>query len=445
MVSKTAPKKRILQVRMNGLEVGKLTKSADGAMVFEYAECWSNRPISLSLPLQPKLHSGDVVFNFFDNLLPDNPAIRQHIQQRFDVNSNHPFDLLEAIGKDCIGAIQLYPEGKGMTVRTIIGKPLSDEALQERILLGRSSPLGMDQAHEEFRISLAGVQDKTALLWHDNAWQSPEGTTPTTHIIKLPLCQMGYDNITFANSIDNEWLCLKLLALYGLDVAHTERLVIGDSPVLSVERFDRKLSGDGSWIMRLPQEDMCQAQGYSSGKKYQADGGTGIVEIMALLEQSSDAERDRLNFFKANFLFWLMAAPDGHAKNFSIFIESGGTYRLTPMYDVLSFYPLLATKQLQKQKVKMAMAWEATKRNYHWHKFQLRHVFATGEQCGLSAEQVRDMVSDVLAQTDDVLMQMAHDLPDDFPREAVSDPIFDGIRACVARLQRELEQMDESD
>ena len=121
---------RKLLVRMNGLLIGHLQKSFGGGLSFQYDESWliqkGNRPISLHLPTEPSLHTGDAVYNFFDNLLPDNPVIRTHIQQRFEVNTNHPFDLLEAIGKDCIGAIQLHPEGGNFNLRQIIGKPLSD-------------------------------------------------------------------------------------------------------------------------------------------------------------------------------------------------------------------------------------------------------------------------------------------------------------------------------
>ena len=101
--------------------------------------------------------------------------------------------------------------------------------------------------------------------------------------------------------------------------------------------------------MRLPQEDFCQALGINSGLKYESDGGVGIKEIMDFLNGSYNAKIDRINFFKTNFLFWVLGAIDGHAKNFSLFIEPEGKYRLTPLYDIMSAYPLIAKKQLQKQ------------------------------------------------------------------------------------------------
>lgn len=123
---------------------------------------------------------------------------------------------------------------------------------------------------------------------------------------------------------------------------------------LVVERFDRRRAE--GWIMRLPQEDMCQALGYSPNLKYESDGGPGVVEIMRLLRQSREAKADRERFFQSLVLFWLLAAIDGHAKNFSLFIEPEGRYRLTPLYDVMSAYPLLAKRQMAPRKIKMAMA-----------------------------------------------------------------------------------------
>ena len=444
MVINKKPGDKTLVVLMNGLLVGRLRKSAEGSLSFLYDDSWlkrsGKRPISLNLPTEPALHTGDSVYNFFDNLLPDNPAIRTHIQQRFEVNSNHPFDLLEAIGKDCIGAIQLHPDTENTyNIRAIVSTPLSKTELQERVTSSRTSPLGMDKAHEEFRISLAGAQDKTGLLWHQEQWHSPEGTTPTTHIIKLPIGKIDYNNIDLSNSVDNEWLCLKILGLYGLPVAEADRLTIGNTTVLSVERFDRRLAQDKSWIMRLPQEDMCQALGFSSGKKYEADGGPGVPEIMKLLENSDNAEQDRSDFLKANLLFWLMAAPDAHAKNFSIFILPDSKFKLTPIYDVLSLYPQMDNREIAREKVKMAMSLRGSKRYYNWFgsAFTLEHVLNTAELCEFSSEKMLGIVTETLNQTELVLQQAAKLLPKGFPVD-VSTPIFDGIRLSAERLSKQL-------
>ena len=156
----------ILNVAMNGLLVGEWRKLTSGATEFQYAEKWlesvRSRPISLSLPLSHKIYRGDSVYNFFDNLLPDNEQIRSRIQQRFQTSTKSPFDLLSAIGQDCIGAIQLY-QGENRSVRQIYAEPLNDKEVENVLKNYRTFPLGMEES-EDFRISLAGAQEKTALL-----------------------------------------------------------------------------------------------------------------------------------------------------------------------------------------------------------------------------------------------------------------------------------------
>jgi serine/threonine-protein kinase HipA len=106
--------------------------------------------------------------------------------------------------------------------------------------------------------------------------------------------------------------------------------------VLIVERFDRAWMDVGPWIARLPQEDFCQALGYSPGQKHEKDGGPGMDGCLRLLDGSADAEVDRLSFQLTQLAFWLMAASDGHAKNYSLFIGPGDAYAMTPLYDVIS-------------------------------------------------------------------------------------------------------------
>jgi Uncharacterized protein related to capsule biosynthesis enzymes len=199
------------------------------------------------------------------------------------------------------------------------------------------------------------------LLWLDGQWCQPLGSTPTTHILKLPLGLVGNLNFDMRTSVENEWLCLEIMRAYGLPVALSHPLQFEDIKVLAVERFDRAWAHGESntpWIMRLPQEDMCQATGTPPGLKYESDGGPGIRAIMKLLTTSSESERDRRNFFRAQVIFWMLGATDGHAKNFSIFLQAGGAYHLTPFYDVLSAYPVMGkgANMLSPFKAKLAMA-----------------------------------------------------------------------------------------
>jgi serine/threonine-protein kinase HipA len=194
-----------------------------------------------------------------------------------------------------------------------------------------------------------------------------------------------------------------------------------------VERFDRRWSPDKSWLMRLPQEDFCQALGVSSNLKYQADGGPGIAEIMKLLMGAKNTEANREQFFRSQVLFWLLGAIDGHAKNFSIFIEAGGSYRLTPLYDVISAYPLIKNKNLSAQKVKMAMALKGTNGNHYlWSKIQPRHFLATARAINFSEVKATKILQEMLTRSATVAQEVAEKLPGGFP-EHVSTPILQGM------------------
>jgi serine/threonine-protein kinase HipA len=426
-----------LQVLMNGYSVGYLSKAPNGVMSFQYDREWlltgENRPISLSLPLTSKKYEDERVYNFFDNLLPDNNNIRSKIQSRFNVSTNQPFDLLRAIGADCVGAIQLCENQLIPNVRIITANSLAVAEIAELLTGYQNVPLGMIPAVDDFRISIAGAQEKTALLWYDQRWHRPMGATPTSHIFKLPIGVIRHSGLDLQDSCENEWLCLEIAKAFGLPTANAQIEVFEGVKVLVVERFDRRWSPDQSWLMRLPQEDCCQALGVSSNLKYQADGGPGIAEIMKLLIGSKNAEADREQFFRSQILFWLLGAIDGHAKNFSVYIEANGSYRLTPLYDVISAYPLLANKSLFGQKVKMAMALKGTSGNHYlWSKIQPRHFLATAKAVDFSEFKATQILQEMLGQAAAVARDVAEKLPGGFPVH-VSAPILDGMVQLAAK------------
>jgi serine/threonine-protein kinase HipA len=150
---------------------------------------------------------------------------------------------------------------------------------------------------------------------------------------------------------------------------------------------------------------------------------------------SATPEKDRDTFFRAQVLFWLLAAIDGHAKNFSLFIEPEGKYRLTPLYDIMSAYPLIAKKQLQKQKIKMAMALKGENNHYHWDQVQRRHFIQTAKDAHYSLEKAENILDDMLSHVDEVIKKISAQLPNAFPRE-ISQPIFDGMQFMKQRLRR---------
>jgi serine/threonine-protein kinase HipA len=436
-------KKQRLHVSMNGEHVGYWDATPNKPQEFTYAASWTAskeaRPISLSLPISaPEArYSGPVVERFFENLLPDSRAIRLRIRQHVGAASEGAFDLLAKIGRDCAGALQITTEAPAVkATRQINATPITDKAIEELLvktagatILGRP-----EEEDEDFRISLAGAQEKTALLRLENRWMRPHGATPSTHILKLPIGQLP-QGIDLGTSVENEWLCAEIVKAYGFATANCEMAVFGRQKALIVERFDRRLSRNKKWIMRLPQEDLAQATGTDREHKYQADGGPGIEQIMGILLGAAEPERDRLDFFRSQIAFWMLCAIDGHAKNFSIFLEAGGQYRLTPRYDVLSAFPVLGKKpgQLAHQKIKMAMAVQSdARRHYRWSEICRRHFEGTAKRCGIGA-QVDALFEDLIARTPTVIATVGAGLPKGFP-SSVSEPIFKGLETSAGVL-----------
>lgn len=429
------PRTRIpLTIYINAEKVGSLFFSTTGQMQLTYDASWlqseNGRPLSLSLPLSHHPLSGKTVESYFDNLLPDNDAIRRRIQTRFRAASDRCFDLLWHIGRDCVGAVQLLPETEAPPrIVGVTATPLEDGEVAEILRNYHAVPLGM-QLNTDFRISIAGAQEKTALLWHDYRWCRPTGITPTTHILKLPIGQTP--RINLADSVENEWLCHRILQEYGVPVANAEIRSFEEIKVLVVERFDRRRSADGSWIIRLPQEDMCQALGVPSVFKYEEDGGPGIRKIMDLLLGSETATADRRLFMKAQVLFWLLGAIDGHAKNFSIYLLPQGGYRMTPLYDVMSAWPFVARKELHSKEMKMAMSVDGKNKHYYRHEILRRHWSSMALTARFPEEELHTVFMELLDTVEEVLARVASTLPAGFPA-SVAEPIFEGMRRSRLR------------
>ena len=424
-----------LHVGMNGHVIGKLRREASGTLSFQYGRDWLDStnatPISLSIPLSSNAYSGPVVANYFDNLLPDNDELRRRMQAALTAESTQPFDLLARAGADCVGALQLFPSAEMPDVHRVEGVPLTNEEIATMLRDYRERPLGMAPDEDDFRISIAGAQEKTAFLWYRDQWHRPNGATPTTHIFKLPIGDTG--RIDLRDSVENEWLCTRIAAEFGLPVAESEIRHFGEAKTLVVERFDRRWSRDGTWLIRLPQEDLCQALGVPPGLKYESDGGPGLRGILDVLLQSLEPETDRQTFFRAAFVYFLLAAIDGHGKNFSISLYPHGRLRLAPLYDIMSAYPLTATRQLEIQKIKLAMAVQGKNRHYRWRDVRRDHWISTARASRFSEAEAEEVIAECVAAVDGVVERVSNQLPPEFPT-SVSDPILEGMSAAAKRM-----------
>jgi serine/threonine-protein kinase HipA len=392
-----------LQVVLNGERVGILARDAQVGMEFTYDPEWlgsaESIPVSQSLPLRETPYRGAPVEAYFDNLLPDNEDIRRRIAERMATEGRGTMDLLAAIGRDCIGALQFIPEGERAGKHgPVQGEPLSERDIANILRNLKSAPLGLDR-ETEFRISIAGAQEKTALLWWDDRWHRPKGMTPTTHILKPAMGKLP-NGIDMSTSVANEWLCLKLAEYFGLPVAQAEIKEFDGIACLAVERFDREWSADKKRLNRIPQEDLCQALGVPWSRKYQSDGGPGIVSVMDFLNASDRREQDRERFIRAQLVFFLLAAIDGHAKNFSITLLPTG-FRLTPVYDVMTVLPALATRQIESKQAKLAMS-VGDGKHYRIGEIYRRHWEQTAKKAGFSQNALKILIDDLIARVEKI-------------------------------------------
>lgn len=420
-----------LDVLINGRQVGSLEKAASGAISFRYSEewlAWEHRfAVSLSLPLTPAAYRGAPVIAVFDNLLPDRDAVRRRVAERMGAQGTDFYSLLEAIGRDCVGAMQFLPEGADQAqTANIESEPVSDTEVEGLLADLARAPLGVDR-EQEFRISVAGAQEKTALLRIDGKWHRPAGVTPTTHILKPQLGQIPSADgmIDMSNSVDNEHYCMTLMKAFGLSVAATEIATVGQRRVLVVERFDRHWR-NAKQILRLPQEDCCQALGYPPTHKYQSEGGPNMKDIFGLLRGADDPQADAAAFFKSQILFWLIGATDGHAKNFSIFLKPGGRYSLTPFYDVLSAQPAVDSDQIAQNRFPLAMS-AGTNRHYRLNEVTGRHFVQSGKSAGLGTGLMRAAINELMDRARDAPTVAREAMPVDF-----AEPVHESIAAALA-------------
>lgn len=407
-----------LNVYLNGRLVGRLQRAASGAIDFQYEPAWlgwkNAIPVSLSLPLREDRFIGDPVFAVFDNLLPDNDGIRARLAEKAGAEGDDAYSLLAAVGRDCVGALQFLPDGEEQGIAgAVSGRKVSDEEIGKIIANLARNPLGISD-DEEFRISIAGAQEKTALLFWKKRWHVPHGTTATTHILKPQLGKLP-NGIDMSQSVENEHLCLRIVDALGIPTAASEIVDFDDRRVLVVERFDRLWTRDKR-LLRVPQEDMCQALSVPPSRKYEADGGPGIIRIAELLKGSDTPEQDRLMFLKAQVVFWLLAAIDGHAKNFSIRLAPGGRFQLSPLYDVMSAQPALDANQIRHNKTKLAMA-VGDNRHYVVKQIAPRQFAQTGTLCGLPSKEVIGMLQELVDTGAAAIDDAVGDLPEDFPAD----------------------------
>lgn len=320
-----------LVVYYRDLVVGHLEFDKDERLSFQYDKSWltykDRFPLSITLVLDDKVYGHIETKSFFENLLPEG-EIKDLLEAHGKSSIRSEFGFLQEFGGDCAGAFKILPEKFKVSKTTKPKKELKLDVLY-KYLEEKKSLTDVILNKEGGKFSLAGAQDKFAVIFEKNKIYLPLDGSPTTHIIKP---HVRYFNSTHDTPY-NEYLCMKLASAIGLNVPAVD-IIEGKYPLFIVERFDRIQTKTG--ISRIHQQDFCQAQGITSLKKYEADGGPTFADNYKLVKTNSAAPIPDLN----QLLKWLIynlviGNNDSHSKNLA-FLQTEEGIRLSPFYDLLS-------------------------------------------------------------------------------------------------------------
>ena len=317
---------RELFVYINDKYEGVLFNNEVGGLSFLYDKS-AEFSLSLSLPKKNEAYTNEECHGFFNGLLPENNEVRKLIGAKYGINPNNDFSVLKAIGYDCPGAVSFLAENNNSELKEYYemrGKLVSDKDLEKFINELPQKPLGIGA--NNLRLSLAGVQTKTAVLLIDGRINLPMSFTPTSHILKPAIRE-------FKETVENEYICMKTAEKLGLNTAKVEIKSAGDMKYLLVERFDREFK-DGK-IKRLHQEDFCQALNVASAYKYESDGGVDFSKAFDLLKKTSRPAIYIKEFINLMVYNYLILNNDAHGKNFYILYKDNGEIELAPAYDIL--------------------------------------------------------------------------------------------------------------
>ncbi len=365
-------------------------------------------PLSTSLPLGSRTHTGVNLAAFLDGLLPDNDAVRARWAKQFQTSTT-PLDLLAYVGEDCAGAAQFVrPE------RVDQLEPGGIEWLSASDVANWIASLRIDQSAwlpdtDRGQFSLAGAQSKFALVRKGGRWGRPYGAVPTTHILKPAADGFVHHEI-------NEHLSLATARHLGLRAAQSEILTIGTERVVVVERYDRIQIGE-HW-RRVHQEDLCQAMGIPPARKYENQNGPSAKEIAEALRTTTGSESAVRSFADALAFNWIIGGTDAHAKNYSILL-AGSQVRFAPLYDVASALPYTPSTptrpkpgEFDPARLKMAMRVNG---EYLIREIRTRDWHALGESLGIGG---------------DYYVARLTELAEDIPRaveEALGEPGIDSL------------------
>lgn len=411
-----------LHVYMNAYKAGLLVQDMTGQLSFTYDQSYLQHPgaipLSFSLPLQEAKFNNSQCRGFFSGLLPES-EVREVVAKNLGISAKSDFSMLREIGGECAGALSFIVPGQEQTVHAHDNKHLTDSEFAGilRSLPQRPLLAGV----KDIRLSLAGAQEKLAIIYDDSGIALPLGSAISTHIVKPDL-------VKFPDIIYNEELCMQLAQLIGLQTADAQIKFANTTPYLLIKRYDRMQSGHTDKpIERIHQEDFCQALGIISDRKYQREGGPSLANCFNLIRETSVVpSTDLLQMLNAVLFNFLIGNNDAHGKNFSFLYvmndDGGFSMRLAPFYDLIStsYYPELSPLMAMEMGDKYISA-----------EVKLKHFENMAQQCGLSNAMLLRQLRVIIQRILNAIHQLDLSHPKrsavaDFISRRVSDlsPIF---------------------
>jgi len=414
-----------LVVLLDSARLGEVVQESTGRLHLEYDEEWITSgpgiPLSLSMSLGARIHPHRAINPYMWGLLPDNEQILTRWAQRHQVSANSAFALLGAVGEDCPGAVQFVSPDRVETLTQAGDIQWLDEAeigrriAELRTDVGAAGRVRVDTG----QFSLGGAQPKTAFLLDGARWGVPSGRIPTTHILKPPIPGLR-------GHIENEHFCLRLFAAIGIPTAHSEVRSFAGERVIVVERYDRLRRGN--IVRRVHQEDMCQALAVMPSRKYENDGGPGIIAIMTrVLANSSRADVDRRMFMHAIALNYVIAGTDAHGKNFSVLLGADGAVRFAPVYDVASILPYAPDPVTLKMPLRIGS-------KYYLDDIIPRHWEQTAARCGYSGSEILETIQHFVTIVPDAAAEIAGECRED----GLDHPVLGDLVDLIAQRCRKL-------
>ncbi|PCI02114.1 MAG: protein HipA [Zetaproteobacteria bacterium] len=402
-----------LQVYLMETPVGVLRLNQKRRFEFQYNDAWLNNekavPLSLSLPLQTQVFSDELARPFFSNLLPES-EVRKAIARQLGVSEGNDFALLESIGGECAGAVSLLPNGKTWS-RDGEYKKLDDDALNALVEQMPQRPMLVGEG--DYRLSLAGAQNKLPVLFEQGIISMPMGFKPSSHILKPPIQN-------FPDTVENEIFCMRLARKIDLNVPDV-LLLPKEKPLYLIARYDRILSDHGE-LVRLHQEDFCQAMGIAPDMKYENEGGPSLQACFQLVREHSVSPIADVKALLQWVIFnYITGNADAHGKNLSFLFDARGP-QLAPFYDLLCtvIYPGLSRKSAMKIGGEYRPDWVAER---HWQQF--------AEDIGVNYKIVKQTIKKISAK----ITVECDAVADDFGSNKSIKKVLKVINQRVKKLQ----------